>query len=113
MYTTYFLYQYPKQIPESIKISDVIYQRVNFETLKTIIKNNNINLNKIKFFIGYSGQGDGQIKTGLNENSWLIIYATPKFVFNTQHDKIWKNRLNELRGEYKLMIKFTIDSQLN
>ena len=113
MNTIHFLHQYPDLIPESNKVGDEIYWGGNFETVTALIKNKSIDFNKIKFFIGYSGWGDGQLTNELKEKSWLTVPATRKLVFNTQHAEIWKGSLQHLGGEYKMMINFPIDPQLN
>lgn len=113
MNTIHFLHQYPDLIPESSKVGDEIYWGGNFESLTALIKNKSIDFNKIKFFIGYSGWGDGQLSDEIKEKSWLTVSATRKLVFNTQHDEIWKGSLQHLGGEYEMMINFPIDPQLN
>jgi len=113
MNTIHFLHQYPDLIPDSQKISNDIYWGGNFETVTALIKNNSIDLNKIKFFVGYSGWGDGQLTDELKERSWLTVSATHDLVFNTQHDDIWKGSLQLLGGEYEMMKNFPIDPQLN
>jgi putative transcriptional regulator len=113
MNTIHFLHQYPDLIPGSQKISNDIYWGGNFETVTALIKNKSIDLNKIKFFVGYSGWGDGQLTDELKEKSWLTVSATNNLVFNTQHDEIWKGSLQHLGGEYEMMKNFPIDPQLN
>lgn len=113
MNTIHFLHQYPDLIPESCKISKDIYWGGNFETVTALIKNNSLDINKIKFFVGYSGWGDGQLADELKEKSWLTVSATQTLVFNTQHDEIWKGSLQHLGGDYEMMINFPIDPQLN
>lgn len=113
MNTIHFLHQYPNLIPESIEIGDGIYWGGNFESMAALIKSKSLELDKIKFFIGYSGWGDGQLTTELDEKSWLTVSANRKLVFNTQYDEIWKGSLQELGGEYEMMINFPIDPRLN
>lgn len=111
--TIHFLHQYPDLIPDAALVAPGIYWGGNFETVSALIRSNSIDLKKIKFFIGYSGWGDGQLKDELNEKSWLTVSASRKLVFNTQHDEIWKGSLQRLGGDYELMINFPIDPQLN
>lgn len=113
MNTIHFLHQCPDLIPESCKISNDIYWGGNFETVTALIKNNSIDLTKIKFFVGYSGWGNGQLSDELKEKSWLTVSATKSLVFDTQHDDIWKGSLQHLGGEYEMMANFPIDPQLN
>lgn len=113
MDTIHFLHQYPDLIPESVKVNNDIYWGGNFESLTALIKNKSIDLNKIKFFIGYSGWGNDQLHGELKEKSWLTVSANRKLVFNTNDDEIWKGSLQELGGEYEMMINYPIDPQLN
>lgn len=113
MNTIHFLHQYPDLIPDAQRISSDIYWGGNFETVSALIKNKSIDPGKIKFFVGYSGWGDGQLSDELKEKSWLTVSATKKLVFNTQHDEIWKGSLQQLGGDYEMMINFPIDPQLN
>lgn len=113
MNTIHFLHQCPDLIPESYKISNDIYWGGNFETVTALIKSNSIDPAKIKFFVGYSGWGDGQLSDELKEKSWLTVSATKSLVFDTEHDEIWKGSLQHLGGDYEMMINFPIDPQLN
>jgi putative transcriptional regulator len=113
MDTIHFLHQCPDLIPESVKVSDDIFWGGNFETVTALLKSKSIDLDKIKFFIGYSGWGDGQLSSELTERSWLTVKASRRLVFNTGYDEIWKNSLKTLGGEYERMINYPIDPQLN
>jgi len=113
MNTIHFLHQCPDLIPDAQKISNEIYWGGNFETVTALIKSKSIDLKKIKFFVGYSGWGDGQLDNELKEKSWLTVSATRNLVFDTQHDDVWKGSLQHLGGDYEMMINFPIDPQLN
>jgi putative transcriptional regulator len=113
MDTIHFLHQYPTLIPDSVKVTDDIYWGGNFETVSALIKTKNIDLKKIKFFIGYSGWGDGQLNEEMKEKSWLTVAANSRLVFNTVNTEIWKNSLKTLGGEYERMINYPTDPQLN
>ncbi len=109
----HFVHQYPDLIPDAIKIGNGIYWGGNFESVTALIKTNSINFNKIKFFIGYSGWGEAQLADELTEKSWLTVSSTQNLIFNTAHHKVWANSLIRLGGDYKMLINFPIDPQLN
>jgi len=113
MDTLHFLHQYPDLIPDAIKVNNDIYWGGNFESLTALIKNNSIDGSKIKFFVGYSGWGDGQLSGEMDEKSWLTVPASSNLVFNTAHDEIWKESLYHLGGEYEALVNYPIDPQLN
>jgi putative transcriptional regulator len=113
MNTIHFIHQYPELIPDSVKVNNDIYWGGNFETVTALLKNKHIDHQKIKFFVGYSGWGDSQLAVEMEEKSWLTVSANRKLVFNTSHSEIWKGSLQELGGEYEMMINYPIDPQLN
>ena len=111
--TLHFLHQYPDLIPGGEEVMQGVYWGGNFESLTTYIKNNEIDFNKIRFFIGYSGWSSGQLNDELQEKSWLTVQATRKLIFHKIPGDIWKDSLKHLGGDYEMMINFPIDPQLN
>ncbi len=109
----HFLHQYPQLIGGGEEVMQNIYWGGNFESLLINLKNNDINNEGIRFFIGYSGWSEGQLNDELKEESWLTVKATRKLIFDTRPEDIWKNSLKHLGGNYKMMINFPIDPQLN
>lgn len=109
----HFLHQYPDLVPESVKVGQDIYWGGNFETVAALIKNQLIETNRIKFFLGYSGWGSGQLQDEMEEKSWLTVQANSKLVFNTPFDDVWKDSLKTLGGKYEQVINYPIDPQLN
>lgn len=113
MDTIHFLHQYPDLIPGSYEVLDGIYWGGDFETAITLIKAGSIDTTKIRFFIGYSGWGSGQLNDELKDKSWLTAQATRKLVFHRKADEIWKESLKHLGGDYEMMANFPVDPQLN
>ena len=74
--TVHYIHQYPDLIPDCYKISDEIFWGGDFETVKMLLKNNQIDPEKIKFFIGYSGWEKDQLNNELTEKSWLTTSCT-------------------------------------
>lgn len=111
--TIHFLHQYPDIIDGGEEVLKGVYWGGNFESLVAHIKINEIDFNKIKFFIGYSGWGEKQVEDELKEKSWLTAEATRKLLFHNNPADVWKESLEHLGGEYKMMINFPIDPQLN
>lgn len=85
----------------------------DFDAVINLIKNETFDKNKIRFYIGYSGWGDGQLDMEMKEKTWLTVKANRKLVFHHQYGEIWKDALKHLGGEYEMMVNFPIDPQLN
>ena len=109
----HFLHQYPDLIIGGIEVIDGVYWGGNFESLQIHLQEGNIDSDKIKFFVGYSGWAEGQLDFEMKEQSWLVANATKKLLFNTTPENIWKESLRHLGGKYEAMINYPLDPQLN
>ena len=113
MDTIHFLHQYPEQIPGGYEIAEGIFWGGDFDIAIQMIRKGEVNLQRIRFYIGYSGWGTGQLNDELKEKSWLTVKANRKIIFHKETDAIWKESLKLLGGDYEMMINFPIDPQLN
>jgi putative transcriptional regulator len=111
--TIHFLHQCPSLIPGGFEISEGIYWGGDFEEVAKLIKAGEINETEIRFFIGYSGWGEGQLEEEMKQKSWITSKATPPLIFPANADNIWKEALKQLGGEYQQMVNYPIDPQLN
>jgi putative transcriptional regulator len=71
-YTLHFIHSCYDRMNSGIEIGEGVFWGGNFETLKLLVENNQITDDEIKFFVGYSGWGEGQLQTELEQNSWLV-----------------------------------------
>lgn len=113
MDTIHFLHLYPDKIAGSFEVFNGIHWGGDFETAVELLKEGSIDPEKIRFFLGYSGWGQGQLSEELKEKSWLTAEATRKLVFHKNISEIWKDSLRHLGGEFEMMSNFPIDPQLN
>jgi putative transcriptional regulator len=111
--TIHFLHQYPALIPGGKEVMEDVYWGGDFSMVSEMVKNNTLDYNKIRFFIGYSGWSENQLNEEMTEKTWLTVAATKKLVFHEQPTAIWKDSLKQLGGEYETMINYPIDPQLN
>lgn len=111
--TIHFLHQKPALIPGGIEVTDGIYWGGEFESVKDLLLNKKIGRLDIKFFIGYSGWGQGQLEQEMNEKSWLTTTGTRKLLFSTSAINAWKEALKHKGGEFSQLVNYPIDPQLN
>lgn len=109
----HFLHQYPEEIPGGQEVIKGVFWGGDFEAAVNKIKDGSIDLNKVRFFIGYSGWDEEQLKEELAEKTWLTVKATRRLVFHHDYGQIWKDALKHLGGDYEMMVNFPIDPQLN
>ena len=113
MDTIHFLHQYPEDIPGGEEVMKGIYWGGDFVKAVEMIKSGEMDFKKIRFYIGYSGWGNGQLMEEMKEKSWLTVKANRKLIFQTSAEEIWKESLKHLGGDYEMMIHFPTDPQLN
>jgi len=111
--TIHFLHQYPNDIPGGEEIMKGVYWGGDFTKTVDLIKNGDLDTNKIRFYIGYSGWKDGQLNAEIKEKSWITVEANRKLIFQTTPENVWKESLKHLGGDYEMMIHFPTDPQLN
>jgi putative transcriptional regulator len=111
--TLHFIHRCPNLISEGLEITDGIFWGGDFENILTLLNANALKTNEIKFFIGYSGWSEGQLEAEIETKSWITRQATNELIFDTTAEQIWKNALKEMDGEYKQMIHYPLDPQLN
>jgi putative transcriptional regulator len=111
--TIHFLHQYPDDIPGGEEVMKGVYWGGDFTKAVELIKSGDMDFNKIRFYIGYSGWRDGQLNEEIKEKSWLTVKANRKLIFQTSPENVWKDSLKHLGGDYEMMIHFPTDPQLN
>jgi len=109
----HFLHQYPDEIPGGEEVVKGVFWGGDFDAAIALIKNKLIDTEKIRFFIGYSGWSEGQLDSEMTEKTWLTVKATRKLIFNKNFQETWRDSLKHLGGDYKMMVNFPIDPQLN
>ena len=67
----------------------------------------------IRFYLGYSGWGAGQLADEMTRLSWLTSQACSKFVFQKNEDGIWANVVRSLGKDYEYLIQAPVNPQWN
>ena len=97
----YFIHNSPELITGSIKINEELYWGGNFEKVIELLNDESIGENNIRFFLGYSGWGENQLKNEIELNSWIIQenYIGNK-VININSESFWRKQIRSLGGPY-------------
>jgi len=109
----HFIHQYPDEIPGGEEVIKGVFWGGDFDAVIKLIQNKEIDTNKIRFYIGYSGWSEDQLNNEMIEKTWLTVKANRKLVFHKNYEEIWKDSLTHLGGDYEIMVNFPIDPQLN
>ena len=112
--TLHFIHRAGDLIEGGVEIANGLYWGGNFETLKILIENKQINPDDFKFFLGYSGWGSGQLQDEIKANSWIIYpQASLRQIFDYEPEKLWREVLKGMGGRFKMFSNYPDDPRLN
>jgi len=99
----FFVHTLGDSIPNSIHIENDLFWSGDFETVLGLLELGKLAQNQIRFFLGYSGWSEGQLKSEIEEDSWVVsneIKTTDWMEFASED--FWKNQMRALGGTYLL-----------
>ena len=109
----YFVHKIPQLLPESIEISNGIFWGGNFKSLKDLLNKEVLSTSDIRFFLGYSGWEKEQLNEEMNQKSWFVGENDFETIFSINNENLWKNKLLQKGGDYKLWANAPSDFNLN
>jgi putative transcriptional regulator len=110
----YFIHKVPHLIGNSIEISDGIFWGGDFDITVSLINEQKITHNDIRFFLGYSGWASLQLDQELSSKSWIVVankYESDIIRKSTQ--AFWREKMMELGGDYLLWSNAPENPSLN
>ncbi len=110
----YFIHNKGDLLPGSERINDKLYWGGDLESLKGLIRCNNlITSDDIRFFLGYSGWSIGQLLNEISENSWMVLKNATVNILKDEPREMWKKTLMKMGGKYSLWANSPSDPSLN
>ncbi|MFM2226477.1 MAG: hypothetical protein RJA07_2679 [Bacteroidota bacterium] len=108
-----FIHSLGDQIKDGVEILDGVFWGGDFKLVKKLLLKNELDLSKIKFFLGYSSWDKEQLSKELQDNSWIISTSKNELIFSENETEIWKQSLVNLGGDYAVMSNYPIHPSLN
>jgi putative transcriptional regulator len=109
----YFIHTLGDQLENSLEIINGLYWGGDIENVKEMITFGKITTKDIKFFVGYSGWVSKQLDAELARNSWLVASIKARQVMEANPDRLWKDSLKKLGGDYAYWTNFPSDPVMN
>lgn len=110
--TIHFIHTVGDLIPESVQILDGLYWGGDFDTMKDLVVRKVISTSQIRFFLGYSGWGEGQLDDELEENSWIVAELDLVQIMAGGND-LWNRAVKQMGPKYKSWTIFPENPTLN
>jgi len=112
--TLHFIHRCYDKLNDGQEVAKDIYWGGNFEALKVLLLTGSIAPAEIKFFIGYSGWSEGQLRLELEENTWMV---SDRFhadvVFSDNEEELWREAVINLGPRYAHISNFPKDPNMN
>jgi putative transcriptional regulator len=110
----HFVHRCYDRLQSGAKIKDDLFWGGNFHDLKTLIENNEIKHDEIKFFVGYSGWSPGQIDAEILDNAWMASNAyDTELIFVEDEENLWREAIIGLGPKYAHIANFPEDHRWN
>ena len=111
--TLHFLHRC-ESLENPSKILDGIYWGGDLESLLFLADTKQLTGMDIRFFLGYSGWGPGQLETELKEDSWIVCdYVNSELLFETDPKMMWKKALSNMGGRFSVYSNYPVDPRMN
>jgi putative transcriptional regulator len=111
--TVHYIHTLGSRLPNSVHVQDEIFWGGDFDVLKELIQNNEVNKDQIRFFLGYSGWTENQLESELSDNAWLVAEISPKLIMKGVKESFWKEVLEKMSNKYKVWANFPENPGLN
>jgi len=114
MNTLHFIHRSAQAISDSAPLGNGMLWGGNFEELLSLINTRQLAPEDVRFFVGYSGWGPGQLEDELKENSWFVYkQANAQDVFDRSANDLWRKGLRDMGGKYRMFSNYPTDPRLN
>lgn len=110
--TLHYLHELGGPIKESIPLVDGLWWGGDFDSLKQEMAGRTSE-GDIRYFLGYSGWGEGQLEAEITEGSWAVARMQADWLFRTDSAELWRTVMLSLGGDWALMANYPDDPRLN
>lgn len=94
------LHRFGDELPGALRIVDDVQLGGDPVVVRTLVESAGELAAPLKFVLGYSGWGAGQLEQELEEGSWIVSTADPDLVFEPRPKIIWRRALRALGDPY-------------
>tara|TARA_R110002049_G_scaffold24588_15_gene87021 strand:+ start:9097 stop:9654 length:558 start_codon:yes stop_codon:yes gene_type:complete len=109
----YFVHRIPQLLDKSVEVANGVFWGGDFNQLKDLLNQGILEESDIRFFLGYSGWDKNQLSAELKDNSWFVTENDFDNIFSNDEESLWKNKLLQKGGNYKLWANAPDDFNLN
>ena len=111
--TLHYIHTRPDDIPGGQSLPGGVTWGGNFERVQQMAQTGDVAEGDLRFFLGYSGWGPGQLEGELDDEAWILAPNAADLVFEADPDGLWRTVLRRMGGEYAVLANFPDDPRMN
>lgn len=111
--TLQFIHKAGDIIEGSVEIMPGLFWGGSFEALRDKIDLGIITPNDFRFFIGYSGWAEEQLKEEMKINSWIVADTKIEDIFSDEPDNLWRDILKGMGKKFAILASFPENPSVN
>jgi putative transcriptional regulator len=111
--TLHYLHPFGDSVESALPVLDGVFWGGAFDELRDAIEQGRVLSEEVRFFVGYSGWGPGQLDVEVDEGAWIVLDGDRDVVFAESDDALWRSLLRQMGGEYALLSTFPDDPSMN
>ncbi|MGL4851530.1 MAG: YqgE/AlgH family protein [Phocaeicola sp.] len=110
--TVFFLHTL-KNLPGAFSLGNGLYLNGDFDEVKRLIIQREVEESAFRFFSGYAGWEYGQLEKEIEENTWVVGISRNDLLLNYSVQRLWKSLLAGMGGKYTIWAKYPLYPSLN
>ncbi len=109
----YYVHSLGDAIPGSQHIAGELYLGGDFDIIVEGLKSGSIEQSRVRFFVGYSGWGEQQLESEMEQRSWYVRELAELPLMDTERDDLWSIALQGMGEPFSTLANFPADPKLN
>jgi putative transcriptional regulator len=101
--TLHYLHTIRDLLDESVKVAEGVYWGGDFQQLKFLVSQQLVHPGSIRFFLGYSGWGEGQLEEECAQGSWIHAEMDSNYLFKTAPERLWQQAMSNKGNAYEVI----------
>lgn len=73
-------------------VDDILISMIEYNVIPTL---------KYRFYLGYSGWGEGQLDDELERGMWVVAECRPDLIFSDSPSTVWEKMVRQLGPDYQ------------
>lgn len=111
--TLHYLHRLGEKLDGSVPLVADIWWGGDFDQLADMLRSGEAKEEDIRFFVGYSGWGKGQLDAEMESSSWIVAPENANYLFEESSDQLWQKILKDMGIRYKIVANYPQNPQLN